>query len=105
MRNLAPQEVQQLLVDEHSLLLLDVREKWEFEICHIDASNNIPMGDIPGAITDLDTKLETIVICHHGARSMRVAFYLENSGFTNVINLEGGIDAWAMTIDLNMQQY
>lgn len=63
------------------------------------------MADIPAAVKALDTELKTIVICHHGARSMQVAFYLENNGFTNVINLDGGIDAWAMTIDPNMQQY
>lgn len=105
MQNLAPQQVQQLLDSGHNLLLLDVREKWEFEICHIETSNNIPMGNLPDAMQDLDTEQETIIICHHGARSMQVAYYLENNGFSNVINLDGGVDAWAMIIDPHMQQY
>ncbi len=105
MRNLVPQHVQALFAVESHLLLLDVREEWEYEICHIDSSINIPMANVPGALKDFDPDAQTIVICHHGARSMQVANYLESAGFSNVINLDGGISAWAMTIDPNMQQY
>jgi len=105
MRNLAPERVKQLLAVENAPLLLDVREEWEYEICHIDSSSNIPMGDVPGVLKDLDPDAATIVICHHGARSMQVADYLESAGFSNVINLDGGINAWAMVIDPNMRQY
>lgn len=63
------------------------------------------MGAFPAAANSLDTQAQTIVICHHGARSMQVANYMENAGFINVINLDGGIDAWAMAIDPDMQQY
>jgi len=105
MKNLAPEQVKQLLAVANTPLLLDVREESEYEICHIDASNNIPMGHVPGALKDLDPDAETIVICHHGSRSMQVANYLENAGFSNVINLAGGINAWAMKIDPEMPQY
>ena len=105
MRNLPPQMVQQLISSDSNVVLLDVREKWEFETCNIESSINIPMGAFPAAAKDFDDQAQTIVICHHGARSMQVANYLENAGFINVINLDGGIDAWAMTIDLDMEQY
>ena len=105
MRNLDSAQIQQLLIDQHDLFLLDIREKWEFEICHIESSQNIPMGNIPDEIKDLDTDMETVVICHHGARSLQVAMYLESKGFGNIINLDGGVDAWAKTVDPNMQQY
>jgi rhodanese-related sulfurtransferase len=67
-RNLPPEQVQQLLNDGHDLILIDVREKWEFEICHIDPSINIPMGDIPALAQDLDGDAQTVLICHHGAQ-------------------------------------
>jgi rhodanese-related sulfurtransferase len=104
-KNLPSNEILQLLTENKDILLLDVREKWEFEICNIEKSVNIPMAEISLAAASLDSSRDTIVICHHGARSMQVASFLEHSGFSNVINLDGGIDAWAKTIDPNMQQY
>ncbi|MDH5259716.1 MAG: rhodanese-like domain-containing protein [Gammaproteobacteria bacterium] len=86
-------------------LLLDVREPWEFDICHISNSTLLPMGQIHIQLETLDKIQETVVICHHGVRSRQVAMYLEHNGFTNVINLSGGVDAWAQDIDLDMAKY
>ena len=85
--------------------LLDVREPWEYEKCHLDGSELIPMRQIPMAAEDLDPEKETVVICHHGIRSRQVGFYLEQQGFKNVINLEGGVEAWAQDVDPTMNQY
>lgn len=86
-------------------LLLDVREVWEFELCSIAGSRLIPMGQIPQQIEILNPEQEIIVICHHGVRSMHVAAFLERAGFAQVVNLDGGIDAWAREIDLTMALY
>lgn len=86
-------------------VLLDVREHWEFEICRIEGSRHIPMGQIPGAIDELDSDAEIVVICHHGMRSAQVARYLEHAGLSKVYNLTGGIDAWARDVDQRMAQY
>ncbi len=86
-------------------LLLDVREPWEFQTCHIDGSRNIPMSQVPADCRDLDAQQETIVICHHGMRSQRVAVYLEQAGFTNIVNLTGGVAAWAREVDPSMPTY
>ena len=86
-------------------LLLDVREPWEFGICHIDGSQLIPMRHIPGALEELDPEQEIVVICHHGIRSRQVAMYLDYQGFTNVINLAGGVDARARDVDRQMPTY
>jgi rhodanese-related sulfurtransferase len=86
-------------------LLLDVREPWEFQHCHIDGSRLIPMRVIPSALDELETDRETVVICHHGVRSRSVAMFLEQAGFTNVINLTGGVDAWAKEVDPSMPKY
>ncbi len=91
--------------ESEKLQLLDVREEWEFSICQIEGSRNVPMAQIPAAVQDLDPTTATVVICHHGMRSAQVADYLERCGFETVINLEGGIDAWAREIDPNMPTY
>jgi len=86
-------------------LLLDVRENWEFEICSIDNSLLIPMGQIPAKLDQIAPDQEIVVICHHGIRSANVCRYLEHQGYEQMINLAGGVDAWAKDIDINMAVY
>ena len=86
-------------------LLLDVREPWEYEKCNLENSQLTPMRQIPSVLNELDPDQEIIVICHHGIRSRSVAAYLSSNAFSNVINLTGGIDAWAKTVDLSMATY
>ena len=93
------------LDEDSSILLLDVREPWEYQICHIDGSMNISMLNIPSAIGELDPERETVVICHHGIRSLQVANYLADQGFNKITSLEGGVDTWAKFIDQTMPQY
>ncbi len=85
--------------------LLDVREAWEVRLCVLAGSLHIPMNQIPGRLEELDRARQTIVICHHGVRSHRVAHFLEHQGFANVCNLSGGIDAWAREIDQTLATY
>ena len=90
---------------EQPPLLLDVREPWEFRICHIDGSLLVPMGSVPSYLQELDAAREIVVICHHGIRSRQVALYLEQQGFARVINMEGGVAAWARDVDPGMPAY
>lgn len=102
----SPLELKQKLDrDSGEFVLLDVREPNEYAICHIDNSVHIPMGEITRRIDELDESREIVVLCHHGMRSMQVAMYLVDNGFTRVGNLEGGIDAWATAIDASMARY
>jgi rhodanese-related sulfurtransferase len=94
-----------LAAADSDTLLLDVREPWEFRICHIGGSQLIPMGQIPASLKALDPTRETVVICHHGIRSRQVAMYLAYQGFDKVINLAGGVDAWARDVDRQMSTY
>ncbi|MDB5990535.1 MAG: sulfurtransferase [Herbaspirillum sp.] len=80
-------------------VLLDVREPWEFEKCSIADSVPIAMNTIPARMQELDPDAAIVCICHHGARSMQVAAFLERQGFTNITNLTGGIHAWALQVD------
>jgi len=86
-------------------LLLDVREPWEYRIVHLEASRLIPMREIPAVVDTLDPHQEVIVICHHGIRSRQVALFLEHQGFSDVVNLSGGLDAWARHTDTSLPTY
>jgi len=103
-RNLRPGELAEYLREQQPLLL-DVREPWEYNICHLEGSQLLPMGQIHLRLQQLDPQRETVVICHHGIRSRQVAMFLEHQGFSNVINLAGGLDAWAREVDLDMATY
>jgi len=86
-------------------VLLDVREPWEFQTCRIEGSVPIPMNSIPARMQELDDEAPIVCICHHGARSMSVASFLERNGFSQVINLTGGVHAWALQVDNSMPTY
>ena len=88
---------------EHSIL--DVREEIEIEICAIKDSLFIPMQIIPEKLGELPLEHPLIVMCHHGGRSASVTEFLRNNGFANAYNLEGGIDAWAASVDEEMVRY
>ena len=105
MKQLAPTELKARLAAGDKLQLLDVRVEWEFQTAHIEGSLLIPIGQVASRIAELDSTAETVVICHHGGRSMQVAGLLEQLGFPNVINLAGGVDAWARSVDPSMPVY
>jgi rhodanese-related sulfurtransferase len=90
----------------NSPLLLDVREPWEYQTASISNSTLMPMGDVPSrAHAELDPDAPIIVMCHHGARSLNVALWLREQGFTQAQSLAGGIDAWSRTIDSQVPRY
>ena len=86
-------------------VLLDVREPHEFQYCALAGSLSMPMASVPARQQELDPDAETVVICHHGMRSMQVALFLERQGFGKVINLTGGVALWAQQVDPSMPQY
>ena len=92
-------------LQQASPLLLDVSEPWEFDICHIEGSINLPMGQIPQRVDDLPESDEIVVICHHGVRSQQVIRYLQGQMTASLINLDGGVDAWAREVDRDMPLY
>lgn len=106
MRELSPDECKAYLETANgSPLVLDVREPWEYQIVHLKDSQLIPMREIPAAMETLDPHQEIIVVCHHGIRSRQVALFLEHHGFSNVVNLTGGLDAWARDTDPSLPTY
>ncbi len=106
MRQMSVAELKAYLEEaEKKPVLLDVRESWEYRICRLEDTKLVPMRYVPDALSELDPQRETVVICHHGIRSRHVAIFLEQAGFSNVINLTGGVDAWAKDVDPSMPKY
>ncbi len=107
MKQMTPTELAEWLADSErpQPLLLDVREPWEFQTCHIAGSLAMPMSSVPARQEELDPAQPVVCICHHGARSLAVATFLERAGFEQVINLAGGIHGWALQVDGSMPTY
>jgi rhodanese-related sulfurtransferase len=86
-------------------LVIDVREDWELQLASIPGVLHVPMNQIPARLGEFRRDAETIVMCHAGGRSMRVAQFLANQGFTAVANLSGGISAWSEAVDATVPRY
>ncbi len=101
---ISPSELKERLDGGDRPALLDVREPWEFDLARIEGSKLIPMGELTERVSELDPSAETVVICHHGARSAYATRTLDRTGFARVLNLEGGLDAYA-DLDESMPRY
>ncbi len=101
---ISPEEVRDKIEGGEPLLLLDVREAWEYAVAHIPDSIHIPLGELPVRIGELSCDGEMVVLCHHGIRSMTALAFLVKQGFTQIKNLTGGIDAYAQ-IDPTIPRY
>jgi sulfur-carrier protein adenylyltransferase/sulfurtransferase len=87
------------------LVLLDVREDWEVVLCRIPGSLHVPLAQLPGRMAELEAGSRVVTICHKGARSMQAARFLLANGFTGARSLQGGVDAWATSVDPAMARY
>ena len=88
-----------------NFVLLDVREPNEVSTARVGGSVWIPMAEVPQRLGELDPQVPIAVICHHGGRSERVAGFLAARGFSNVVNVAGGIDAYAEHIEPTLARY
>ena len=107
MRQLSASQLKEWLDDPQRSkpVLLDVREPWEFATCRIAGSISMPMRGIPARHHELGRDWEIVMVCHHGARSFQAGMFLEQMGFGAIINLQGGVAAWARDVDPAMPTY
>ena len=98
-------EVAALLAGPTPPHVLDVRETWEYELVHLEGSTLIPLSTLPERANGLDRSQAYAVLCHHGMRSEMAANWLAQQGFTRLINIDGGIDAWARDVSPGMATY
>ncbi|QHE77283.1 rhodanese-like domain-containing protein [Hydrogenophaga sp. PBL-H3] len=90
-------------------VVLDVREPWELQTASVKADGfelrHIPMRSVPERLTELDRDQPIACLCHHGMRSAQVANFLMNQGFTQIVNIHGGIHAWSQERDPGVPVY
>ena len=90
-------------------LVLDVREPWELRTASVAAEGfdllAVPMNEIPARLAELPADRPIACLCHHGVRSQHVALFLAQRGYTDVVNIAGGIDAWAREHDPTVALY
>lgn len=92
-------------LEQGDSVLVDVREGFERDICTIENSMHIPMGEIPARLNELPKDKEILVHCHHGGRSLKVVHFLRQNGYERSTNVGGGIDSWSLQIDSKLQRY
>lgn len=90
-------------------VVLDVREPWELQTASVRTDGfelvAIPMGELPGRLSELDPSRPLACLCHHGVRSLHVAVFLDQQGFETLANITGGIDAWSRERDTSVPRY
>ncbi len=90
-------------------VVLDVREPHELQLASVAENGfqllTIPMGVIPPRLSELNPEQPIACLCHHGARSQRVALFLEHNGFSQLVNIAGGIDVWSAELDPAVPRY
>jgi adenylyltransferase/sulfurtransferase len=102
---ITPTELKSRLDKGDQLVLLDVREPWEFDLAKLNGSTLIPLATLPQSLGKLKRETEIVAICHHGMRSADATNFLLQQGFSNVKNLVGGIDAWSAQVDRSVPRY
>lgn len=98
-------EVNERIARGESLLLVDVREPWEFELCRLPGAKSIPLGALAASVNDLQSAAEVICYCHRGRRSLDAAVWLRQQGVEGAKSLAGGIERWAVEIDPDVPRY
>jgi adenylyltransferase/sulfurtransferase len=104
-QHLDPTHVAALLASNDAPIIIDVREPWEYDLVHLPVSTLIPLSTLSARANELDPTRSYALLCHHGMRSEMAANWLLQHGFTRLINIDGGIDAWSMDVDQSLPRY
>jgi len=97
--------LKRMLDEGRDVELVDVREPFEYQICHLEGSKLVPLGQLRARVGNLSKSKTVVVYCHHGRRSANAVSYLTSAGFTDVKNLRGGIAAWRVEVDPKILEY
>jgi rhodanese-related sulfurtransferase len=100
-----PADVAALLTGDDPPIVIDVREQWEYDLVHLPISTLIPLSALAAKASDLDPSRSYALLCHHGMRSEMAANWLMQHGFSRLINIDGGIDAWSLDVDPSLPRY
>jgi rhodanese-related sulfurtransferase len=100
-----PKELKQKMEQGANMIVVDVREPWEHQICNIAGAKLVPLNTLPGSVGELAQAAEVVVYCHHGIRSLNAAAWLRAQGVESARSLTGGIERWANEIDPKVAKY
>jgi adenylyltransferase/sulfurtransferase len=100
-----PVGLKQRLDNKEDVFILDVREPHEYDICKLEGSTLIPLGELPKRVNELNSADDIVVHCRSGVRSGKAVDFLRKAGFRKVKNLTGGILAWSDQVDPSMPKY
>ncbi len=100
---IAPAELRDRIARGEPLLVVDVREDYEWEVAHLADATHIPMATLRARVPELPRDREIVVYCRSGSRSANAAALLRSAGLTRVRNLSGGLAAWARELDPTMR--
>ena len=99
-----PVDLKKALDAGEALVVVDVREPWEFQMGHLPEATNLPLSQFGSRIDDLNATHEHVLYCHHGVRSLRATMALAQRGL-KARSLRGGIDRWSEEIDPSVPRY
>jgi rhodanese-related sulfurtransferase len=102
---ITPREMKALLTRGEKFLLVDVRERWEYDTSRIEGATLIPLREIPANLPRLEDAGEIVLLCHHGMRSLDAAAWLRSQGVAGARSVAGGIDRWAVEVDPAVPRY
>ena len=102
---ISPYELVSLLSRREKPLVIDVREPYEWEICHLSTATLIPEKNLRNRLRETDRSKEIVLYCRTGVRSSRAVNALRAMGFNNVRSLEGGINRWSDEVDPSIPKY
>ena len=102
---ISPVELKKTLQTEEGTVLLDVRESYEWEICHLNGARLHPLSEFKPEELEIPKNAPVVLYCYMGRRSLTALREMRNAGFTNLRNLAGGIDLWAEEVEPEMPRY
>jgi rhodanese-related sulfurtransferase len=102
---ISAKEVNERLGRGDKLLLVDVREQWEYDLSKIPGAKLIPLGTLPANLNTLLDADEVICYCHHGMRSLDAAVWLRQQGVESAKSMAGGIERWSVEVDPQVARY
>jgi len=103
--DITPNQLKHMQDDSDKLFVLDVREPHEIDICAIEGTHKIPLGDMPTRFSEVPTDMPVVVHCKLGGRSAQAVAFLQAQGYNNVKNLAGGIIRWIDDVDDSLTRY
>jgi rhodanese-related sulfurtransferase len=102
---ISAKEVNERVARGDRLLLVDVREQWEYDLSKISGAKLIPLGTLPANLNTLRDADEVICYCHHGMRSLDAAVWLRQQGVESAKSMAGGIERWSVEVDPQVPRY